>query len=250
MPMAIQLGTSVSYSPDPAARTVVLTSSIYPEPVHLEVTVSTNRSAAGTIEPEWARHVAAVLALVRPPFGGHGTITTTLPVGSGLSSSASLGAALALALGFDGSATELARLCQEAEHRATGVPTGMLDQIAICSAVAGHALLLDCRDLSVSSVLIPPGAKIVVFHCGVGRSLASSGYAERRAECEGAEREIGPLRDAEAVSLRRLSDPVLRRRARHVVSENARVREFAEALALRPRERRPAHEREPREPCG
>lgn len=231
MPMAIQLGTSVSYSPDPAAQTLQISSSAYPGTVRLPMALPTHRSAAAGLEPEWAHHVAAVLALVQPPFGGHARITTTLPIGSGLSSSASLDAALALALGFEGSAAELARLCQQAEHMATGVPTGMLDQIAVSSAVAGHALLLDCRDLSVSQVPVPPGAKIVVAHCGVARSIARSAYSKRRAECEAAEREIGPLRDAGATSLRRLSEPVLRRRARHVVSENARVREFAEALA-------------------
>ena len=95
-----------------------------------------------TVEPAWARYVAGVVAQVRPTDGFEGAVRTTLPTGVGLSSSAALEVAVALAIGADDSdPVALARLCQAAEHAARGVPTGILDQIASICGVAGHALL-------------------------------------------------------------------------------------------------------------
>jgi galactokinase len=175
--------------------------------------------------------VAGVVAEVRPTEGATGTVSTTLPVGAGLSSSAALEVAVALALGFDGSPVELARACQRAEHAASGVPSGIMDQLASAAGVAGHALLIDCTSLERTPVPLPPDVEVVVVHSGEARALAGSAYAERRRQCEAAEAEIGPLRAASVDAATSLGDPVLRRRARHVVTENARVREAAAALA-------------------
>jgi galactokinase len=156
-------------------------------------------------------------------------VHTTLPVGAGLSSSAALEVAVALALGWAGTPLELALACQRAEHLAVGVPSGVMDQLASASGRAGHALLVDCSSYAVTPVPLPEVA-LVVAHSGQARTLAGSAYAERRAQCEAAARIIGPLRQATLSDVTHLSDPVLRRRARHVVTENARVLEVVDAL--------------------
>jgi len=230
LPIAIDLGTEVVFHPNAAARTIELSSSLEPEIASIPLDMPANPWDLGMILPEWGRHVGAVASVVRPRYGGKGTISTTLPVGAGLSSSASLEVAVALALGYEGDAVSLALACQRAEQAASGVRTGILDQLAIILAQAGHAMLLDCATLTTTNVAVPNGLEIIVAHCGVVRSIVTTAYAERRAECEAAERLVGPLRSATPWEVDRLADRVLRRRARHVVSENARVLQFAAAL--------------------
>ncbi len=181
-----------------------------------------------------AREVAA-LGPSRPPPGFTGTIATTVPVGAGLSSSAALELSLALAFGFEGTPIELARLGQRAEHRAVGVPCGLLDQLTSATGVEGHALLLDLAEgvddaAMVTPVPMPDHVDVVVVHSGQERSLAGSAYAERRAQCEQAAALVGPLAHASTDDITAIDDPVLRRRARHVATECARVRAAAEAL--------------------
>jgi galactokinase len=185
---------------------------------------------ASRMEPRWARYVAGVIATTRPTVGGWGTLRSTLPPGAGLSSSAALCVAVALALGFEGGNTELALACQAAEQLGSGVPCGVMDQLASVSGVAGSALLIDCATLSVTPIALPAGIDVIVMHSGKSRSLDSSSYAERRAECEAVEALLGPLRQASPADVERIPDPVMRRRARHVVSENQRVVEAAAAL--------------------
>jgi galactokinase len=176
--------------------------------------------------------VAQVLAeRGRPEVGIEGTIASSVPVGAGLSSSAALEVALALALcdaaGFELPPLELALACQEAELLATGVPCGIMDQLSSVAGVAGHALLIDCRSLEVRPIRLPNRLAVLVVHSGVSRQLADSAYAERRAACEAvaARLEVRALRDATAEQVR--DEP----RARHVVSENARVLAAGAALA-------------------
>jgi galactokinase len=184
------------------------------------------------IQPAWARYVAGVVAELRPTTGLTGTIETTLPPGRGLASSAALEVGVAAALGADlGRPVELAQACQRAEHRAVGVPCGIMDQLTVAAAVEGAALRLDCRSLEVRPVTLPDGLEVAVVDSGQRRALAGSPYAERRAQCAAAEARIGPLRDATTASVEALDDPVLRRRARHVTSENVRVDGFVAALA-------------------
>lgn len=178
----------------------------------------------------WARYVAAVIAEVRPSVGFTGTISTTLPIGAGLSSSAALEVALCLALGFDGPLIELAHAAQRAEHAAVGVPCGIMDQLTSVMGRRGHALLIDCASLEVLPVPIPDGAEIRIIDPGQSRALAGSEYADRRDSCNRAESLVGPLRAATLESVEAIGDPVLRRRARHVVTENHRVMTAAKAL--------------------
>jgi galactokinase len=161
-----------------------------------------------------------------------------VPLGSGLSSSAAIEAATALALdalfGFGISRKDLAVLCQRAENDYVGVASGIMDQYASLLCEAGAALLVDCRSLEAKSVpldLASAGLALVVCDTRIERGLADTGYNDRRATCERAARTLGieELRDATEGDLNRLSGEELRR-ARHVVCENARVLEAVEAL--------------------
>jgi galactokinase len=183
------------------------------------------------VRPDWARYVAGVVAELRPDSGLAGDLRSDLPVGAGLSSSAALTVAVALALGAPGDPVDVAIVCQRAEQRATGVPCGILDQLASTSGVEGHALLLDCTLRTTAAVALPDDLEFVVVHSGQERTLAGSAYATRQDECRRAEAVVGPLRSTELTELGVIRDPVLRRRARHVVSENARVRDTIAALA-------------------
>ena len=225
LPLAIDLATTVTGTP--GGDQVVLQSANEPEPAVVALDVTD----PAAVEPGWARYVAGVVAELRPTTGFTGHVTTTLPVGAGLSSSAALEVSVALALGFEGTVLELAGLCQRAEQRASGVPCGIMDQLASAGGVAGHALLIDCHSLTVTPVPVPHGVEVRVIHSGQPRQLADSAYGERRAAVEAAEAALGPLRlldDPSAADA--LDDEVLRRRARHVIAENGRVRAAVAAL--------------------
>ena len=230
MPIAIELGTEVSYRSDPRSSVVELASTNEQQPAKVPVDLPADSIEIAMLLPEWSRHLAGVVCALRPGSGGSGEVTSELPVGAGLSSSASLGVACALALGFTGSPRELALSCRQAEELATGVATGILDQLAIASGIEGHAMVMDCQSLELRHVRVPPEVDVVVVHSGSERTLAGTAYGTRRDECRAAEAEIGPLRACRPPDVDRLRDPLLRRRARHVVGENARVRAFAGAF--------------------
>src|SRR3954447_21337431 len=172
LPMAIDLATTVEG--ERGGPAVHLSSDAAPS--EADVALDVEGPAAAT--PSWARYVAGVVSVLRPPAGFNGRVSTTLPVGAGLSSSAALELAVALAVGFEGSALELAVACQEAEQRASGVPCGVMDQLASAAGVAGHALLIDCEALTVASIPMPEQVDVVVIHSGEPRALADSAYAE------------------------------------------------------------------------
>lgn len=184
---------------------------VLPMAVHLGTTVQGERGGgrvaitSDAADGRWQAFVDAVVAEVGARDGFTGHVTSTLPIGAGLSSSASLEVALALALG---ATDDVAARCQRAEQRATGVPCGRMDQLASVHGVEGHALLIDCSTYEIEPVPVPGDVDIVVVHSGESRALAASGYARRRAELEA-------------------GDP---RRVRHVETENERVRAFAAAL--------------------
>jgi galactokinase len=226
LPLAIDREVTVRGS-DQADPVIDLTSDQEPEPARILVPVE----SLDGIEPAWARRVAAIAAELERVNGFSGAVTSTVPIGAGLSSSGALGVALALAFGAGATLTgvEIALLCQRAQRAATGVPAGVLDEMASLHGVAGHAILLDCHDLATETVPIPEQAEIVVRYVS-HRTVAGSPYAERVASCQAAEKEIGPLRLASIEDVASLTDPVLRARARHVVSENKRVRDCAAAL--------------------
>ncbi len=227
LPMAIDLGTTITVVSRPPDRlgSVTLRSSAEPEPALIELPVDIQSDRT----PQWSRYPAAVLAELGAVAGFEGEIASTLPLGAGLSSSASIEVATALAVGFDGDPLTLARLCCRAEYRATGVRCGIMDPLVITSGIEGSALLIDCRDDSVEPVCLPSGTAVHAVHCGVSRRLEVSEYADRRQECELIETMIGPLRDATIADLGRLTDPVRRHRARHVISEIERVRRAVDA---------------------
>jgi galactokinase len=183
-----------------------------------------------SVVPAWGRYVAGVAAELGTTTGFSGTVDSTVPLGSGLSSSAALEVAVALALGATATPLEVARACQRAEQVATGVPCGIMDQLCSAAGVEGHALLIDCATLEVTTVPVPSDARIWVVDSGQPRELAGSAYADRRAACEAAAAIVGPLPTAGAADIAALEDPVLRARARHVRTECDRVRSFAAAL--------------------
>jgi galactokinase len=226
LPMAIDRWTEIEL--DRGAPWIELVSADEEEPALLHLDEPRDPS---TVSPTWARYVAGVVDVLRPAEGGVGFVRTDIPIGAGLSSSAALEVATALALGFEGTPLELALVCQQAEQRASGVPCGIMDQLASAAGVEGSALQIDCRSLEVVPVSLPDDVEVVIVDSGTRRQLATSFYGVRRSQCEDAEALIGPLRDATLADVEGIAHDDLRRRARHVVTENGRVRAFAEALA-------------------
>ena len=181
----------------------------------------------------FASYVFGCLALAReqgtqiPPLDIH--VASEVPIGVGLSSSAALEVAtlrcLRLLLGLTLDDVRIAQLAQRAEIEYAGVRCGIMDQMASSLADTTRALLLDTRSLARRFVPLPPDSGVLVLDSGIARSLAASGYNQRRAECEQAARLLGvpALRDVSEVERLAGLPELLRRRARHVVSENARV---------------------------
>jgi len=227
--MAIDLHTDVTLVPDPAASLLILRSDAAAGEATIDLHVGLGDTLRGRL-PEWSRYVAAAVGVVRPPWGGTGAVTSSVPLGAGLSSSAALTMAAALAFGLDSEPLIMARTCQRAEQVATGVDVGLLDPWTLAAATAGTATLLDFQDLTARTVLLPADVDVLVVHSGERRSLDRSGYQARRAECEAAAFRLGPLGHVDPEAVLGLPDPVLRRRARHVVTECDRVRWFVEAL--------------------
>ena len=165
-------------------------------------------------------------------------LESTVPLGSGLSSSAAIEVATlrALRAAFDLALDDvaLARLAQRAEVDFVGAPVGIMDQMASSVGRQRHALFLDTRSLETEQIPLPPGLELVVINSGVTHQHAGGDYVTRRRESEEAARLLGVarLRDADEIALRqldRLPDP-LGRRAKHVITENARVLDARRAL--------------------
>ncbi len=205
-----------------AATTVTLHSDDEPEPAVLPLEIDDPQH----VEPSWARYVAGVVAEMHPSAGFAGTITTDIPIGAGLSSSAALELAVALALGFDGDALSLAQLCRRAEIRASGVPCGIMDQLVIAAGVAGHALLIDCGDVTIEPVKLPDEVDIVVRFVA-HRALVGSAYARpRRGVRDGriVDRPAARRRSGRHVADCRSSDPRQSAARRQRKSARARLR--------------------------
>ena len=197
----------------------------------------------------WAGYVTGVLWALRQSGldvpGLDVRVDSDVPIGAGLSSSAALECAVAVAVAglldlplSEKVRTRLAHVCVRAETEYVGAPTGGMDQTVAMLATAGSALLIDFDDDTTRDVPLPlveEGLTLVVTDTGVSHEHATGGYAERREECEAAAGALGveSLRRASPADLETLADDVLRRRARHVVTENARVIEAVEAIAGR-----------------
>ena len=191
-----------------------------------------------SIQPRWGRYVAGVLFELKqlgidvPGFTGE--ISTTIPIGSGLSSSAALEIAIArTALSIaqvELPDTDIALLCQRAEHIASGVPCGIMDQLCIAVGQPNIATLIDCHTLDIQHIAMPSEIEVVTRFIS-HRTLAGGEYSDRVTDCRHIEEMIGPLRLANLGDAEQISDQRLFRRAQHVISENQRVRDFASALS-------------------
>lgn len=191
----------------------------------------------------WAEYLKGVAwALQEDGFalsGWEGVLTGDVPGGAGLSSSAALELAtmqaFAVASGFPWEPKRMARTAQRAENEWVGAMTGIMDQLISACGEAGSALLIDCRSLETRSVPIPPGTAVVVMDTATRHRHVDSGYNERRKSCEEAAAFFGvpALRDVDEARFRSretdLAEPA-RRRARHIVTENARTEAAARAM--------------------
>jgi galactokinase len=237
LPLAIDRHVAIAAAPAGASSPALRLYSAALDAL-VEVAASGGPSAGGA---PWWSYVQGVLAGCRahgiapPPLDA--LVLSDVPLGGGLSSSAALEVASATlfeaATGRTLSGLEKARLCQKAEHEYAGVPCGLMDQLASVFGDDHGALLIDCRSTETRPVPLPEGVTILVCNTNVKHALGDGGYARRRAECDEAAHVLGvkSLRDVSAGSLdgARLG-PLLERRVRHVVSENARTVEAARAL--------------------
>lgn len=193
----------------------------------------------------WLNYVWGVLAILsqQPGFPGipgfAASITSEIPVGAGLSSSAALEVATALAVEtlarYNLPLSDRALLCQRAEHEYANVPCGIMDQLAVTSCLPGHALYLDCQNLEHRLIPIPEGISIIVADTQVTHKLREGEYRKRREDCEKALRAIGKpsFRDVTIRDLEAAKPGLPGRlfsRAHHAVTEIARVQEFVTAL--------------------
>jgi galactokinase len=234
LPFAIDRGITVTAEPAPGDR------------VHAHALDLDQSDEFPLAEPGRARGWRAFVrgTVAELTAAGHAlrpcrlTIAGDLERGAGLSSSAALEAALCLALlavaGEEPPADrrDLARLCSRVENDWVGASTGLLDQLASLCAQPGHAVRIDFASLELEQVPLDLGDwTLVTLDSGAAHSIADSGYNERRRECEQAcaALGVGSLREARAADVERLPDP-LRRRARHVLTENARVDAMVAAL--------------------
>lgn len=207
--------------------------------------VTTAFSLSEPIQPDsaapWSNYVRGVAdGLLEAGLdlpGADLAIIGDMPQGAGLSSSAALENAAGLALAAlagqpDLDRSRLALIGQRAEHRFAGCQCGIMDQLVSARAVAGAALLIDCRSLECTPVSLPDDLAVMIVHSGIERGLVDGEYNLRRQQCEAAARHFGvtALRDLAELPVAGGLDPVAYARARHVVGENARTLAAAEAL--------------------
>jgi galactokinase len=246
IPIAVSEQTCVLFRPHPHSRIAV-----YSE---LESRLGTSHSrdefSLTEIVPTtdqdllWSNYIRGIAAaFLRRGItlkGGDLYITSSIPEGGGLSSSAALEIASGLALlaitEVSMDSQELAFAAQEAENTFAGVRSGIMDQTVVARALAGCALLLDCRSMEVRNIPIAlPGYSFALFDTGIRHKLASSEYNKRRSECESAASKMqeASLRDISLDHLLKFSSKLTaneNKRVRHVITENQRVAQFAAAL--------------------
>lgn len=224
LPTAIPQQTTVYLSPSPDDQ-----HHIYSQELKKLVSLGTQDDTP----EDFARYVVGCIRVLEqqgisvPPLNIY--VTSSVPMGSGLSSSAALEVALLRGLrshlNLDIDDVRIAQLGQQAEREYAGVQCGIMDQMASSLADIEHLLFLDTRTFERELLPLPEGTEIVVMDSGIPRTLAGSGYNQRRAECEEAAKELGvkALRDVEDLgAIATLSEPI-QNRARHVITENGRV---------------------------
>jgi galactokinase len=238
LPMAIDHGVWLALSPraDDKVRIVSLD-------LETESAFELHSLTRGSDWIEYAKGVTNELLKAGYALKGFDAVMTgDVPRGAGLSSSAAVELAIARAFaavsGFEWDAPKMARLAQKAENEWVGVNCGIMDQMASAACKEGHALFLDCRSLEIQHAPLPQGVSVVILDTSTRRGLVESAYNERRNQCEEAARWFGvsALRDVsiDAFNVKTkaeagLSD-IAMKRARHIITENARVLEAMEAM--------------------
>ncbi|MGB8324369.1 MAG: galactokinase [Candidatus Acidiferrum sp.] len=242
-PAAIAFQTRIGIAKR-ADRTVMVYSENYAEHVELKLDDLPSRARG-----HWSDYVVGVIRLLAAKLGtltgADVLLSGDVPQGAGLSSSASLEVAVCTAFleiaqqRLDG--TVVAQLCQQAENEFVGARCGIMDQFISVHGKKDHALLLDCRTLGYQLLPIPPEVSLVICNTMVRHSHSASGYNQRRAECEAAVRffserlpGVKALRDISLGDFEKLGKHLpeaIRRRARHVITEDARVLKAGEALS-------------------
>ncbi len=243
LPVAIDRAAFVAAAPREDRRLRV-----WAEQFQNEMTLDLDQAQPGAAD-EWGVYVLGMAAVIERDghrlIGADMVIDGDVPTGAGLSSSAALenavGAALVALAGVDVPPQRMAQLGKQTENEFAGVNSGIMDQMISALGQAQHALLIDCRSYDFQPIPMPPEVRIVVCDSKVSRALAGSAYNERRAECEEAVAQmqsvlpgIKALRDVSPAQLdehQNLLSPLVLRRARHVVTENARTVEAAERLS-------------------
>lgn len=235
LPIALPQRTSIVFEPsDTDALTV--SSDLADGAVRIPLTTKPGEVRG------WAAYVAGVVWALRSAGhrvpGGSMSITSAVPMGSGLSSSAALECAALGALCPHVDRLDQARLAQRAENEYVGAPTGLLDQLSSLFGAPSTALLIDFRELSVQPVGFDPsasGVELLLIDSRERHGHVDGEYAARRLSCERAAADLGvaSLREvAEVAALVDVSDPVDARRARHVLTENQRVLDCVAALGV------------------
>lgn len=235
LPMAIDRAVWIAMRPR-ADRRVVLHSEAFDDVAQFDLD-DLRRERSGW--PEYVKGVAYALGAERDLHGWEGVMAGDVPIGAGLSSSAAVEMAAARAFAVVGhlpwDAARMARAGQRAENEWVGMNCGIMDQMISAAGKRDHALLIDCRSLETRDVPLPPDTVIVVLDTATRRGLVDSAYNERRAQCESAAAHFGvrALRDVDWATFETRAaelEPVTRRRARHVISENERTLAAAEAM--------------------
>ncbi len=242
LPAAIDKVTFLAFSRAGLRHSTVLAADLEEEISFTPESIADKKSLGGTPLPSWGLYPAGVMwslnlkSFLTPPM--EAVFASEVPRGAGLSSSASVEMAFAVAWQRLGDWTippmELAKLGQRAENQYVGVNCGIMDQFASACGVKDHLLHLDCRSLDWDPVKLPPDVVLVIADTSVRRNLAGSAYNDRRRACEtavhifqGVFPEITALRDVSQAMFAEYADMLpagVRNRARHVVGEIARTR--------------------------
>lgn len=241
LPMAINYGTVIAIGP----RSDNGLNSIAADFDEAQDSFVLNGPIAHSKREGWANHIRGIAYAMQHHglelTGANLAIAGNVPAGAGLSSSASLGVATAMALahiaGHDAlTPTDFALIAQQSENEFVGTACGIMDQLVSARAEDAAALMIDCRSLNCAPVPMPDDVAVLIVHSGVERELADSAYNERRRQCEAvaAHFAVKALRDIsleQLLAAQNMLDETAFRRAHHVVTENARVLQAAKALA-------------------
>ena len=237
LPMAINYATWVALRPRNDGK--VITAAL-----DMNESLEFDLNSITKDQNDWREYVKGVAWALQQDghqiTGWEGVFSGNVPIGAGLSSSASLELALAKAFSlvsdFEWHPARIALTCQKAENQWVGVSSGIMDQMISASGKKDYALLIDCRNLQTKQVPLPENTQIVILDTNTRRGLVDSAYNERRDQCEAVALhfEVKALRDIntdQLESAKKQLDPLLYRRAKHVVSENQRVLEAVDVLA-------------------